>query len=378
MAPVLQTGYRRGFESLTLDQFSRYSSVEERSADNGEVAASVAATGTKFANVAKREGKRFPPSHARVRSSPFAPCTLIGVRVTMLRYLLATLLVVTPAFAQTTPHYVTLTWAASPDGGTVNVYRAPHVCPPPPPATFSVIASGVAGGGPYQDGPPMVAGDYCYEVTDVLAGLESVPSNQAHVSVPATGCSTSSTFDPTLPGQLFLCDPVPPGPTCILSVAGSSTLCRINGTVNISENALPFHPLYVAPVDVFKFVAPSNVPVSSKTSYYLGSLVALGHNPDMVYLVPNACTLSKIVYDTRASGALQTPITISMWDVTQNLQISNSAVTQTWKGVEVQTVATPAFAVAANDELQVRFTMPPGVPTGYYMNMTVTAYCTDN
>lgn len=198
-------------------------------------------------------------------------------------------------------------------------------------------------------------------------------------------CVNTSPFDPTKPGQLTLCDPAPAtGPSCMLSVAatatspGSSTLCRVGGVMNISENALPFHPLYVAPVDVFKFVAPSNVVVSPTTSYYLGSLVALGHNPDMVYLAPNACSLNKVVYDARMSGSLSTPITISMWDVTQNKAIPDSAVTQTWKGVTVESVATPGFAVAASDQLQVRFSMPAGVPGGFYINMTVTAYCTDN
>jgi hypothetical protein len=208
----------------------------------------------------------------------------------------------------------------------------------------------------------------------LLAALLIVAPAAAQI----TGCPTSFVYDPTKPGQLMLCDPVPaPGPACVLSVAGSSTLCRINGILNISENALPFHPLYVAPVDVFKFVAPTNILVSPLTSYYLGSLVALGHNPDMVYLAPNACTLGKVVYDARMSGALKTPITISMWDVTQNVLIPNSSVVQTWTGVTVETVAAPAFAVAANDQLQVRFTMPAGVPAGFYINMTITAYCTD-
>lgn len=177
---------------------------------------------------------------------------------------------------------------------------------------------------------------------------------------------------------MTLCDPVPPGPACTVSAADASTLCRINGTINLSENGSAFRPLFVAPVDVFKFVAPTNIVVSPTTTYYLGSLVALGHNPDMVYLAPNACTLKKVVYDARMSGALKTPVTISMWDVTQNVQIPNSAVTQTWTGIAIETVASPEFAVAANDQLQVRFTMPAGVPAGFYINMTVTAYCADN
>lgn len=200
----------------------------------------------------------------------------------------------------------------------------------------------------------------------------------ASSAVAQTTCSSSFSFNQKLPGQLTLCDPVPPGPACQVSIAGASTLCRINNTINISENGFPFHPLYVAPVDVFKLVAPTNIVVSPTTTYYLGSLVALGHNPDMVYLAPNACSLNRVVYDARMSGSLKTPITIAMWDVTQNMLIPNSSVTQTWTGVTVESVATPVFAVAANDQLQVRFTMPAGVPAGFYINMTVTAYCTDN
>lgn len=206
----------------------------------------------------------------------------------------------------------------------------------------------------------------------LAALLFSAPAIAQTVSCPA-----SFIFDQTIPGQVTLCDPIPPGPACLISAIGASTLCRINGTINISENKSAFRPLFVLPVEVFKFVAPTNIVVSPTTTYYLGALVALGHNPDMVYLAPNACTLKKVVYDARMSGSLKTPVTISMWDVTQNVQIPNSAVTQTWTGVAIETVAAPAFEVAANDQLQVRFTMPAGVPAGFYINMTVTAYCTD-
>lgn len=208
--------------------------------------------------------------------------------------------------------------------------------------------------------------------------LRSVSPNQAQAPAPTGGCSANATFDPTLPGQLTLCDPVPPGPACILSIAGASTLCRINGTINLSENGAPFHPLYVAPVEVFRFYAPTNLVIGPSTAIYIGTLIAGGHNPDMVYLALNACTLTKVVYDTRTNGAVTTPVTMSLWDVTQNVAIPNAATTQTWNGWVQETVAAPTFAVAANDQLQVRFSTPKTLPPGFYLNLTVTAYCTDN
>lgn len=201
------------------------------------------------------------------------------------------------------------------------------------------------------------------------------------LSIPAVAqtCTQTTTFNPAIQGQVNVCDAVPPTTTaCLVSVAGESSLCRVNGVLNISENGLPYVPLFRAPVDVFKFLAPTNIVVSPTTTYYLGSLVALGHSPDMVMLAPSACTLNKIVYDARMSDALKTPITLSMWDMTSGIQIPNSAVTQTWSGVTVESIATPGFAVAANDQLQVRFFMPAGVPGGYYINLTVTAYCAEN
>lgn len=192
-------------------------------------------------------------------------------------------------------------------------------------------------------------------------------------------CTPPSTFDPTIPGQVTVCDPVPPSTAaCLVSAPGASSLCRINGVINLSENGSAFRPLFNPPVDVFKFVAPTNIVVSPSTTYYLGSLVALGHNPDMVYLVPNSCTLTKIVYDARMSGAQKTPISISMWNVEDKDTVPNSTVSQTWTGVAVESVVTPNWPILAGDHLQIRFTMPATSPVGFYLNMTVTAYCADN
>lgn len=238
----------------------------------------------------------------------------------MLRFLLLVFLSVSASAQKLTvtsqSSSALLTWTASPSGGTVNVLRAPVACASNP--VFSQIASGVVAAGPYTD-TGLVPGHYCYQTVAVVDGVPSGPSNTAD-----------------------------------LAVFPSS------------------------PVDVFRFAAPSNVGVSSSTAYFLGSLAALGHHPDMVYLAPNACILNKVIYDTRASGALAAPVTISMWDVTQNIVIPGSAVTQTWTGSSVETVVAPGFAVAANDQLQVRFSMPAGVPAGFYLNMTVTAYCQDD
>jgi len=308
----------------------------------------------------------------------------------MLRRLaLALLALTTAAFSQTNlavtatgatataPSEVVLNWAASTTAGTtITVSRAPGACVTG--QTFSTLASGVAAGGPYTDVTVAAGSSYCYYVQSVLAGFVSSPSNSVSALVPPAVCSYFSSSDP---GQAIFCDGTP---ACVLSAAatsttpGSSTLCRSNGILQISENGSSFRQLFNAPVDVFKFVAPTNIVVSPTTTYYLGSLVALGHNPDMVYLAPNACSLNRVVYDARMSGGLSTPITIQMWDITQGIAIPNSAVTQTWTGVTVESVASPSFPVNANDQLQVRFFMPAGVPSGFYINMTVTAYCTDN
>lgn len=208
----------------------------------------------------------------------------------------------------------------------------------------------------------------------LLATLLIVSSAAAQTAT----CSNQSAFDPTKPGQVTICDPVPPGPACLVSSPGSSTVCRINGVANISENGSAFRPLFSPPVDVFRFYAPTNLPLTASTSYYIGSLIAGGHNPDMVYMVPNACTLTKVVYDTRSSGPLSGGIAISLWNVTKNIAIPNASTTQSWTSWSVETVATPSFALLAGDQLQVRLTMPSTLPKGFYANMTVTAYCIDN
>lgn len=82
--------------------------------------------------------------------------------------------------AQST-HSVTLTWTASPDGGTVNVYRAGAACSTNP-ASFTQIKTGVVAAGPYVDSE-IAVGNYCYRVTAVVNGAESSPSNSVTASV---------------------------------------------------------------------------------------------------------------------------------------------------------------------------------------------------
>ena|ERR1700761_1963868 len=82
------------------------------------------------------------------------------------------------AAAAVAPHSISLAWTASADGGTVNVYRASGSCS----ATFSQLATGVAAGGPYADST-VTAGQWSYQVTAVVGGAESAPSNCVTLTV---------------------------------------------------------------------------------------------------------------------------------------------------------------------------------------------------
>lgn len=82
--------------------------------------------------------------------------------------------------AQTTgSHTATLTWTASPDGGVYTVYRATGTCSST--LTFSSISVGVTGT-TYADAG-LAPGKFCYQVTTVVNGAESVPSNQAQAVI---------------------------------------------------------------------------------------------------------------------------------------------------------------------------------------------------
>lgn len=86
------------------------------------------------------------------------------------------------AAAQAVTHSVTLTWVdtQNPATTTYNVKRATGLCTGTP--VFSTIASAVAVK-TYAD-TAVTVGNYCYVVTAVLSGAESVPSNSASANVP--------------------------------------------------------------------------------------------------------------------------------------------------------------------------------------------------
>jgi hypothetical protein len=86
-----------------------------------------------------------------------------------------------PAHSQYT---VKLTWTASSDAAanpslTYNVYRAATCA-----AHFTKINSAPVAGTSYVDASAGAGAAYCYPVTAVLSGVESVPSNQAVAAVP--------------------------------------------------------------------------------------------------------------------------------------------------------------------------------------------------
>lgn len=90
---------------------------------------------------------------------------------------------VTLSFGQTT-HSVTLTWADSLNPATVttyNVKRATGLCTGTP--VFTTIATAVTAK-TYTDST-VTPGNYCYEVTATVGGVESSPSNTANPAVPA-------------------------------------------------------------------------------------------------------------------------------------------------------------------------------------------------
>ena len=79
---------------------------------------------------------------------------------------------------------VRVTWAPSSDAGanpslTYNVYRA-NSCP----GQFTKLNSTPLSGTSYLDTNAALGATYCYQVTAVLDGVESIPSNQATAALP--------------------------------------------------------------------------------------------------------------------------------------------------------------------------------------------------
>lgn len=86
-----------------------------------------------------------------------------------------------PAHSQ---YAVKISWTASTDAAanpslTYNVYRA-ATCP----GHFTRINAAPVVGTSYVDTTAATGAAYCYQVTAVLAGVESAPSNQAIAAVP--------------------------------------------------------------------------------------------------------------------------------------------------------------------------------------------------
>ena len=86
-----------------------------------------------------------------------------------------------PALSQ---NVVRVSWVASSDAAanpslTYNVYRA-ATCP----GQFAKLNSAPVSSTSYLDNTVATGASYCYQVTAVLAGLESQPSNQAVATVP--------------------------------------------------------------------------------------------------------------------------------------------------------------------------------------------------
>ena len=92
-----------------------------------------------------------------------------------------------PASAQ---HRVTLAWTASPDAAanpslSYNVYRQTSCT-----GLFARQNSKAVVTTNFLDGS-VVPGTYCYEVTAVLGGVESVPTSAASATIPEPGVSPS-------------------------------------------------------------------------------------------------------------------------------------------------------------------------------------------
>ena len=91
-----------------------------------------------------------------------------------MKLLLAVLFCIMLSLAQTPTHSATLTWTdPNPAGGTYSVYRATGLCSGNP--AFTKIQTGVTAL-TYTD-TTVTPGNYCYEVTVTLGGIEAAPSN---------------------------------------------------------------------------------------------------------------------------------------------------------------------------------------------------------
>lgn len=113
-------------------------------------------------------------------------------RIAGLSLLVFLTLVIADAAAQATAppsgDSVTLRWTASRSANTtVNIYRKTGTCPPSASSTsgFIKVASNYPAAGPFTDQNVTPGTTYCYLVTAVAAGAESLPSNPFQVVVPS-------------------------------------------------------------------------------------------------------------------------------------------------------------------------------------------------
>ncbi len=118
-------------------------------------------------------------------------------KIANLSLLIFLVIAIGDANAQASGHSVTLRWTPSRDPNTtVNIYRETGVCPPSATSTngFTKIASNYPAGGPFTDPNVAIGVTYCYVVTAVAAGSESLPSNpfQAVVPDPHTALKVSA------------------------------------------------------------------------------------------------------------------------------------------------------------------------------------------
>ncbi len=81
-------------------------------------------------------------------------------------------------------HSVTLNWSdiINPSGTTWNVYRAPGACTASP--VFVKLNAAAVTVKTYVDST-VVSGSYCFQVTAVLNGIESLPSNSIGAVYPS-------------------------------------------------------------------------------------------------------------------------------------------------------------------------------------------------
>jgi len=107
----------------------------------------------------------------------------------MKKLILALMLSVALLSAQgQTVHSATLSWTASPDAaanptGNYNIYRATGNCADTT-IVFTKVGTATSTATTFTDSTVAAATTYCYEVTFVANGLESIDSNLAQAVIP--------------------------------------------------------------------------------------------------------------------------------------------------------------------------------------------------